>query len=549
MALLLQESVVYHPGRTGGHWVKARLRQAGLVQGESAGLHDNPEDLRHWPERAARPWSIAFVRHPLSWMRSFWVHETHFGWTNDLLCPPDEFATFAEYLDYLIETFPGGAVKRYFAPFIDNVNLIGKFEGLRAELLRLLKEAGENVPELPEGRIINRSADDIVSACAKAPRAILERFLANEAEYCSRFGYDRLPEECLDDNPECQRKWFPILPSRGGAAAENSKPAPESTFLFSDGTLWRGRPEQRRWQLAIWDALVRSSRTQKGGVLELGCGDGFFVFLAEELGYVPCRGVHMYRRYATSAAAARLGSKAQFIEAPMFARLGGGLATTILMRGVLNHTPWPHIPLLYAKQMLAEGGEIIIGSVIIEMEPDPGLCFSNLSDTPLFPRSCPMIMSRMFLLNLVSQCGLAVDEICSEYDEIIEPQKYKLLEGLAKVLHSPPEGLLRRVVCRLRAAGGRTDSPELRFWLHSEPLWLADCSSVNLNEAARHVIDRLTAENKQLKSDVQLLELALHDREADLQRERVDAAVRSAELVDRTNRLERALTELNSFRP
>ncbi|HUE02537.1 MAG TPA: hypothetical protein VMR62_23415 [Bryobacteraceae bacterium] len=132
----------------------------------------------------------------------------------------------------MIETFPGGAVKRYFAPFIDNVNLIGKFEGLRAELLRLLKEAGENVPELPEGRIINRSADDIVSACAKAPRAILERFLANEAEYCSRFGYDRLPEECLDDNPECQRKWFPILPSRGGAAAENSKPARKARSYF-----------------------------------------------------------------------------------------------------------------------------------------------------------------------------------------------------------------------------------------------------------------------------------------------------------------------------
>jgi hypothetical protein len=115
VALLLEKSVVYHPGRTGGHWVKAVLRRAGLVRWESARLHDSPEDLRHWPEGASRPWSIAFVRHPLSWVRSLWLHETHLGWTNDLLRPDDEFATFPEYLDYLIEAFPGGAVKRYFA--------------------------------------------------------------------------------------------------------------------------------------------------------------------------------------------------------------------------------------------------------------------------------------------------------------------------------------------------------------------------------------------------------------------------------------------------
>jgi hypothetical protein len=98
----------------------------------------------------------------------------------------------------------------------------------------------------------------------------------------------------------------------------------------------------------------------------------------------------------------------------------------------------------------------------------------------------------------------------------------------------------------LRVAGDRTDSPELGWWLRSDLLWLADCCSINLNKAARHVIDQLTAENTQLRSDVQGLELALHDREADLRRERCDSVLRNAELVDRTNRLERALTELNA---
>lgn len=530
--------------------MKAFVRQAGLLRGESPRLHDSPEDLRHWPDAASRPWSITFVRHPLTWVRSFWVHETQFGWTNDPLHPPDEFSTFPEYLEYLIDAFPGGAVKRYFAPFIDNVNLIGRFEDLGAELFRLLKEAGETVPEMTvAGRVINSSADDIVLASAKAPRAILERFLRNEADYCSRLGYECIPEDCLADDQGCQRKWFPVLSSIKGAAPVDSRVAPDNTFVFSDGAVWRGQTDCRRWQLAIWDAFCRSRRIEKGGFLELGCGDGFFVFLAEGLGYAPCWGVDTYRRSTTMAAAARLDSKAQFVEAPMLARLGDGLASTILIRGALNHTPWPHLLLLHAKQMLTRGGEIIIGSVIIEADPDPGLCLSNFGDTVLFPRSCPMIMSRRYLLNVVSQCGLAVDEICSEYDEIGDKQKQALLEGLAKVIHSPPEGLLRRVVWRLRVADDQADSPELGWWLRSEPPRLRDFSSIDLNKAAFQTIDQLTTENTQMKSDIERLELALHDREVDLERERCDAALRNAELVDRTNRLERSLAELSAFSP
>ena len=546
MALLLKKTVLYHPGRTGGHWVKALVRQAGLIHGESARLHDSPEDLRHWPEAASRPWSIAFVRHPLTWTRSFWIHETHFGWTNDLLHPPNEFSTFPEYLEYLIDAFPGGAVKRYFAPFIDSVNLIGRFEALGTELFRVLTVAAEIGPTMPVAvpPPINRSPDDIVSASAKGPRSLLERFLANETDYCRRFGYEGIPEHCLADDLDCQRKWFPVLSSIKGGAPEDNGPAPDNTFVFSDGTVWRGRPEYRRWQLSIWDALGRSRRTGNGGFLELGCGDGFFVFLAEELGYRPCYGVDAYRRSTTVAASSRLDSKAEFVQASMFARLDHELASTLLIRGLLNHTPWPHLLLLNANQMLAPGGEIIIGSVIIETDPDPGLCFSNFADAALFPESCPMIMSRTYLSNLVSQCGLVVDEICSEYDEISDKQG--LIDGLSKVLHCPREGLLRRVVWKLRVAEERAESAELAWWLRSEPCFLRDCSSIDLNKAACRTIDQLTTENTRLKSEIERLTLALDDREADLRRERHDAALRNAELADRTTRLEQALADLKT---
>lgn len=547
MALLLENTVLYHAGRTGGHWVRAFVCQAGLVRGESPRLHDSPEDLRYWPDANSRAWSIAFVRHPLTWIRSLWIHETHFGWTHDTLRPLDEYGTFAEYLEYLIDAFPGGAVTKYFAPFIDNVKLIGKFEKLAAELVRLLKEAGESVPETPfEGRAINSSADDIVSGAANAPRATLERFLANESSYCTRFGYENIPVSCVAENQGSSKSWFPVLPSPNGVAPGNSRISPENTFVFSDGTQWRGRPECRRWQLAFVDALVRSCRTAKGGFLELGCGDGFFVFLAEKLGYAPCRGVNAYRRSTTVAAAARLESGAEFVQGPMIFSPDEELTSTILIRDGLNTTSWPHLLLAHAKKMLAPEGQIIIGSVIIEADFDPGLCVSNFGETAVFPQPCPLIMSKRYLLNMLAQCGLAVDEIYSEYDELVSKQQQKLLEPLTEVFRHPPEGLLRRVVWRLRAVHDQADSLE-QVW-RPEPRRLEDWAPINLDQFATRTIDQLTAENAQLKGNIERLELALHDREGDLAKERHEAALRNAELVDRTGRLERALAELVQLR-
>ncbi|MEO8658437.1 MAG: methyltransferase domain-containing protein [Bryobacteraceae bacterium] len=548
MALLLEQTILYHPGRTGGHWVKAFVREAGLIRGESARLHDSPVDLRYWPEATSRPWSIAFVRHPLTWIRSLWIHETQFGWTNDTLRPPDEMWTFPEYLEYLIGAFPDGAVRPYFAPFIDNVNLIGRFEGLATELPRLLRQAGETVPEMPDSRrVINRSADDIVSRSAKAPRAILERFLANDSDYCGRFGYETIPKACLTDVQGFQGKWAPVLTASKDAVPQEDTLTPEHSFVFSDGTKWAGKPEHRRWQLAIWDALSRNSAGQKGGFLELGCGDGFFVFTAEELGYAPCWGVDRYLRSTPEAAAVRLHSKAQFLKVSALAQLDDRSVSTILIRGELNNTPWPHLLLLDVKRILMQGGEIIIGSVILEPDPDPGLCFSNFGDSAIFPQWCPMIMSRKYLIDMVSQCGLVVDEIYSEYDEIVSEEKRNLLEGLAKFLHCPQEGLLRRVVWRLRLAEEQVEPPELEFWLRSKPPTLVDCSPADLNQAARETIDQLTAENVHFKGEVELLRQALYDREADLQGERNEAALRNAELQDRTHRLERALSQLDNF--
>jgi SAM-dependent methyltransferase len=528
--------------------VKAFVREAGLIRGESPRLHDSPVDLRFWLEATSRPWSIAFVRHPLTWIRSLWIHETQFGWTNDTLRPSDETWTFPEYLEYLIGAFPDGAVRQYFAPFIDNVNLIGKFEGLSSELRRLLNEAGETVPEMPAARrVINRSADDIISRSAKAPRAILERFLGNEADYCGRFGYKGIPEVCLPGVEDFQGKWAPVLTTIKDEVALENTVAPEHSFVFSDGTKWTGKPEHRRWQLAIWDALSRNSDGRKGGFLELGCGDGFFVFAAEELGYEPCWGVDRYLRYTPEAAVARLGSKAQFLKVSALAQLDDRSVSTILIRGELNNTPWPHLLLLDVKRILAEGGEIIIGSVIVEPDADPGLCFSNFGTSSIFPQWCPMIMSRKYLLDMVSQCGLVVDEMCSEYDEIVSEEKRKVLEGLAKFLHCAQEGLLRRVVWRLRLAEEQVEAPELEFWLRSKPPALVDCSPADLNQAARQTIDQVTAENDHLKGEVELLRQGLYDREVDLQAERNEAALRNAELKDRTKRLEEALSQLDIF--
>lgn len=548
MALLLQHTVVYHAGRTGGHWVKAALQAAGLIQGQSRRIHDNPEDLQFWPEAQCRPWSICFVRHPISWVRSFWIHETQFGWTHEEFRPLREYSPFAEYLEQLIDRFPGGAVSRYFDPFVNNVRLIGKFEALDKQLFELLTHAGENIPEaLRLPRPINYSYPDIVNSSATAPQSVRERFLANEINFCRRFDYAGIPKQCLADPCKAPMKFFPVLTIRSQSRVSEETVTPENTFLFSDGSEWRGNPEGRRSQLAFWDALSRRGRNGDGTFLELECGDGFFVFLAEELGYGCCRGVTLYPRMSTTAAAARLRSKAQFVHKPALAELDENPANTILIREVLNHTPFPHTLLLHARRMLAPGGEIVIGSVIIDCDRDPGMCISNSARAPLFPLTCPMIMSRAFLLDVIGQCGLELVEVCSEYDEIMAEDKQGLLGTLAEAIPRAADGLIRRVVWRL-CAKEAAESEELQYWLRGQPNHLLDFAPVDGNDAASRTITFLYQENRRLNNSLQRLEAALGDREFDLERERHDAALRNAELVDRTARLEQALAELDLLR-
>jgi hypothetical protein len=549
VALILQNTVVYHAGRTGGHWVKSVLRRAGLIQAESPRLHDSPEDLRYWPEARSRPLSICFVRHPLTWVRSVWIHETQFGWSNDELRPPDEYSTFAEYLAHLVRRFPNGAVSKYFAPFIRNGTLVGKFETLETDLVELLRQSGEFVPDnavIP--RAINRSALDVVASSARAPRDVIERFLESEAEFCGRFGYEGLPGICVANPGSSPVKWFPALSAPSPAVIPEENVMPDNTFVFSDGSVWRGKDECRRAQLAFWDALYRGNRNGDSGFLELYCGDGYFVFLAEELGYKFPRGAGPAPRATTAAAAARLHGTAQFLYAPMFTGLEGHRASTILIREVLNHTPWPHLLLIYAKQMLAQDGEIVIGSVVFEPDVDPGLCLSNSPAAPLFPVTCPLIMSRAFLLDVIAQCGLEVGEVCSEYDEIVASDKKNLADTIARAVPSAENGLLRRVIWRLRAKTEPEEPGGLRFWLNGEPLQELDFIPENADDAAHRTIASLHKQVICAKLDIQRLEMTVLDRERDLERERYDAATRNAELVDRTDRLERALEQVEALR-
>ncbi len=544
MALLLEKTVIYHPGRTGGHWVKAAVQQLGVFRAELGQTHDTPYDLGYLPEVQCRPSSITFVRHPLTWVRSLWIHETQFGWTNPDFRPQNEYLCFSDFLQELIERYPDGSASMYFAPFVDNVSLVGRFEALETDLLDLLRKAGEAVPEsgisLP--REINNSAPDIVSASAKAPVQLLERFLATEQEFCRRFNYAGIPQSCVADGRTVPVKWFPVLPATNGCNLGPEDIVPDQTFLFSDGLLWQGNPARRRSQLAIWHALSRTQPSAESRFLELGCGDGFFVFLAEQLGHAWCCGVDLYPRLTTKAAAARLNSAARFEYLRAFDRLTERDFTMILIREALNHTPWPHLLLLQAKDMLAGNGEILIECLIADPDSDPGLCFANGGNPSLLADSCPMIMSRAYLLNVIRQCGLEVAEVCSEYDEIVEKERKGFIEQrIARLIPASVDGFLRRVFWKLRALPGEHQPPELQLWLRKHVEHVVDYSAEDVNNAAHRTNVLLLRENQQLRSELQRLEGALHDTEVVLARERAD-------LVDRTRRLEHALDELNILR-
>jgi hypothetical protein len=195
--LLLPRAVFLHVPKTGGSWVGAALRAAGVRFDEYLIEGDPHGDPSYCPRPDA--FKFAFVRHPLDVYRSYWRFKMdrfdgRRPW--DAQNPFDRDCAspdFDEFVRKVVEQYPGWCSRMfedYVGPATREIEFVGRFERLRQDLVRALTLAGERFDE----RAIMTTPPENASVWpSPAWTPALERAaLESERDALVRFGY-RVP--------------------------------------------------------------------------------------------------------------------------------------------------------------------------------------------------------------------------------------------------------------------------------------------------------------------------------------------------------------------
>jgi len=157
MAVRTQHTIFYHIPKTGGVWVREAMRNAGLTlrycraAGETHewGLtvdHAVPADV--WPRYKRGKRAFCFVRLPVDWYRSYWCY-SHARGARDRRFPIERVWSedSDEWVNNVLRAFPGGFLTRLYRYYVDDVDYVGRTETLAADLVRVLRQAGEAFDE------------------------------------------------------------------------------------------------------------------------------------------------------------------------------------------------------------------------------------------------------------------------------------------------------------------------------------------------------------------------------------------------------------------
>ena len=217
MAVVLKNAVFLHVPKTGGEWARQVLWDAGL---EHIRLHPGEQkhaDLAWFKEHPEydRPFRFAFVRHPLSWYRSFWKYQSDLEWRHIPeidLCPPKPMG-YADFLRWVVDERPGflgRLYERYTGPFNEmgswgggalaavldeqgrlvkrhGCQFIGRTERLLFDLAWALSSCEET--DVPWRLLATTPMQNVSGSWRETPAGLAERVLRSEQEVCQRFSY------------------------------------------------------------------------------------------------------------------------------------------------------------------------------------------------------------------------------------------------------------------------------------------------------------------------------------------------------------------------
>lgn len=204
MAVSLPRSVFLHNRKTGGMWVREVLNQFSnasvLGKPDAKHLRDGPRTIIHMTFKEAlallgghRLFFFTFVRHPFTWMESYYAHRVR-----DDQWPSSSWA-HSSFEEWVLRT-PRGWVQRQFeaftGPLRHEVDFIGRFEDLQFDLRRALKAAREKFSDDIFDIEPQNVGDSTTLAKCSWTQQMRKRVHKLNPQAFSRYGYslDEVPE-------------------------------------------------------------------------------------------------------------------------------------------------------------------------------------------------------------------------------------------------------------------------------------------------------------------------------------------------------------------
>lgn len=235
MAVRLPNSIYIHLMKTGGWTVRNVLSELRLNRGE-VGRHHDPVCLLPLPKKK-RPFVFVFVRHPLSWYRSYWAFRMQAAWQVHPKQPITGWQTFGSVLDHecrsndfatwmenVLAHVPEGFLSRIYRIYTEGVDFVGKVESFEEDFCRALRLAGESFsPEIIHRFPRRNVTNSRFTAAARWPKKLAAKIMQTESYALERFGYDaRSPSGFVTFRPKA------VAPRPSGPATHAySKPRKE----------------------------------------------------------------------------------------------------------------------------------------------------------------------------------------------------------------------------------------------------------------------------------------------------------------------------------
>ena len=198
MAIQIDRAIFLHIPKTGGTWVTRYFRETNMshnVEDLELAAHINGKVIRELRPNT-EDLCFCFVRHPLTWYRSYWQmrntltpNDRHVPFIDSIVDLP-----FHQFIEAILDQHPNW-LTQFFDDYIERCRLIGKQENLRNDLDNILKLL--NIP-YDRDYLFSRPLQNVSNSNETYTYKLAKAIMEGEHRIIKEFNYNYIPLEVLN---------------------------------------------------------------------------------------------------------------------------------------------------------------------------------------------------------------------------------------------------------------------------------------------------------------------------------------------------------------